>query len=134
MSTYDFAHAIPISGTPTGQLTLKTSNVKVTGMQKAIQNLTAVLLSTGGPVNTGVDFYAKLKRGYYRDKATMSADLAVQRATILALVNDPSRPANETITTLNVKEVVVSLDTSIIKFDVAFASGTSLPYELPVKL
>lgn len=134
MSTYDLSHAVPITGTPTGQLTLKTRNSKITGMQKAIQNLVVVLLSEGGPIDTGIDFYAKLKRGYYRDKATLSADLDTYSEAIFATINDSSRPSNETITAIAVNDIIVNVDSAVITLSITFASGEATTYDFPVNL
>lgn len=134
MSTYDLSHAVPISGSLSGQLTLKTRNAKVTGMQKAIQNLVVVLLSEGGPIDTGIDFYAKLKRGYYRDKATLSADLDVYSPAIFAIVNDSSRPDNETIASITVNDIIVNIDSAVINLGITFASGDATTYDFPVNL
>lgn len=134
MSTYDLSHAVPVAGTLSGQLTLKTRNAKVTGMQKAIQNLVVVLLSEGGPIDTGIEFYSKLKRGYYRDKATLAADLDVYSEAIFSIVNDSSRPANETIASLTVNDIVVNVDSAVINLGITFASGDATTYDFPVNL
>lgn len=134
MSTYDLSHAVPIPGTVSGQLTLKSRDAKVTGVQKAIQNLVVVLLSEGGPIDTGIDFYAKLKRGYYRDKATLSADFDTYLDAILATVNDSSRPSNETISGITVNEVIVNVDSAVITLGITFASGDATTYDFPVNL
>lgn len=134
MTTYDLLHASPNPAAKTGLESLTIKNYKIAGVQKAIQALTAALLSDSFPTNTNIRFMQQIRAGAYRDSTTIKADFALYKDDIIAYLQDTSRPSSEIIDDLSIDDVIVNVDKLSISMSVKFASGTTLTYEMPVPL
>lgn len=132
--TYDLLQAAPSPVGKSGLQRFYTRNSKIAGPQKALQALTIALLSDNFPTSTGIMFMKNIESGKFRDRAGLTADFSLYKSNIIEYLADSSRPANETIEDLNITDVIVSEDKLSITFDVTFASGSTLSYEMPIPL